>query len=278
MSNIIIRILGTAAGGGLPQLNCFCENCRLARNNEIPRRTQDSLAISVNNGKSWNIINVSSDIRDQINNLNIKANCNRQKIIDRVFLTDAHLDHTLGLLLLRECKEFDIHCENNVKNELKPILNMLEKYSKLTFKTLNYQFNNCKIEKVYVKGKPPPFSINRNNQQLGDNVALKIINIDNNKYIFYCPCILEISDNVRNIILNSVITLIDGTVYNDKEMVEMNGKTGKDMGHISNEEIISDSVLFNKILFTHINNSNPICRDPNLVYNKIAEELTEIII
>ena len=59
------RILGAAAGGGLPQWNCGCENCRLARAGEIPAQTQSSLAVSAN-GTDWAILNASPDIRAQL--------------------------------------------------------------------------------------------------------------------------------------------------------------------------------------------------------------------
>ena len=43
-----IEILGSSAGGGLPQFNCNCHNCKGYREGKptIKRRTQSSITIS----------------------------------------------------------------------------------------------------------------------------------------------------------------------------------------------------------------------------------------
>ena len=59
------RILGAAAGGGLPQWNCGCPNCNLARAGPIPSQTQSSLAVT-GDGTNWAALNASPDIRLQL--------------------------------------------------------------------------------------------------------------------------------------------------------------------------------------------------------------------
>ena len=281
--SIVIKVLGSGAGGGLPQWNCFCENCVCARNCKILSRSQSSIAISVNNGKSWNIINVSPDIRYQLNLLfkDYSTFEKRPKLIDRIFLTDAQIDHTIGLFSLRESKELNILCEDNVKNEIKYITDRLNSYLTIKYNDLETEFENCKIEKIYVKCKPPPFSDNRENTIEGDTVALKIINTNNKKYLFYCPGISEITKKIKNIILNSEMTFIDGTIYNNEETLEYNNKTGLMMGHISNIDILNyfkEYDVKNKIKFIHINNTNPINYNSQLVYNKICYDNETYII
>ena len=51
-----IRILGSSAGGGLPQWNCGCNNCKNCRNGEIQERTQSSIAVTIDN-KKWILLN-----------------------------------------------------------------------------------------------------------------------------------------------------------------------------------------------------------------------------
>ena len=43
-----IEVLGSSAGGGLPQFNCNCDNCKGYREGKttIKRRTQSSITIS----------------------------------------------------------------------------------------------------------------------------------------------------------------------------------------------------------------------------------------
>ena len=61
-----VVVLGAAAGGGVPQWNCGCRICRLART-EHPelQSTQASIAISAD-GDHWFLVNASPDLRQQI--------------------------------------------------------------------------------------------------------------------------------------------------------------------------------------------------------------------
>jgi len=62
-----VRVLGSAAGGGFPQWNCGCANCRLARaaDGRARPRTQESVAVSAR-GDEWFLLNASPEIRAQI--------------------------------------------------------------------------------------------------------------------------------------------------------------------------------------------------------------------
>ena len=98
-----VRVLGSAAGGGFPQWNCRCETCEAARAGERARpRTQSSLAIRGDDGP-WFLVNASPDLREQLESLGAEgADGVRAAPIAGVLLTDAEIDHTAGLLLLRE--------------------------------------------------------------------------------------------------------------------------------------------------------------------------------
>ena len=53
-----IRVLGSGAGGGFPQWNCNCENCKGLRQHNIKSsaRTQSSITVS-SNGEDWILFN-----------------------------------------------------------------------------------------------------------------------------------------------------------------------------------------------------------------------------
>src|SRR5436189_916610 len=104
---IRIHILGSAAGGGLPQWNCACANCEAARAGKIAPQTQSSIAISSESEdkRQWFLINASPDLPCQIENtpqLQPRRDSPRNTPISAVFLTNADIDHALGLLLLRQ--------------------------------------------------------------------------------------------------------------------------------------------------------------------------------
>ena len=145
---------------------------------------------------------------------------------------------------------------------------------------LETSFDYCKIEKIKVKCKPPTYSkqIELSQKHKSNySICLKIINTNTNNYLLYCPSILELDNLIINEIKNSYITLIDGTLYNEKETYELNGKTSKDMGHITNLEVMNNKDILDKILFIHINNSNPILQFGQLVNNKICNDGDEFI-
>jgi len=102
-----ILILGAAAGGGLPQWNCGCENCDLARAGKIPALTQSSIAVSA--GDSWTILNASPDIRYQLQNAPaLHPTGPRSLPLENVMLTNGDIDHVAGLLTLREQQPFNL--------------------------------------------------------------------------------------------------------------------------------------------------------------------------
>src|SRR2546423_1353446 len=98
-----VIILGSAAGGGVPQWNCACPNCSDARHDNRGR-TQSSVAVSAD-GERWILLNASPDLRTQLaahHELWPMGGGQRGSSIAVVILTDGEIDHTLGLLLMRE--------------------------------------------------------------------------------------------------------------------------------------------------------------------------------
>ena len=136
---MVVRLLGSAAGGGVPQWNCRCRQCAAARAGLIEKRTQCSVAVSAD-GRRWFLINASPDLRLQLlcfkpisdaaatterrppsiseRNAQTPA-CGRETPFEAVLLTDADLDHTLGLFLLRESDSvISIHSSKAVRTAL----------------------------------------------------------------------------------------------------------------------------------------------------------------
>jgi pyrroloquinoline quinone biosynthesis protein B len=99
---MVVRLLGSAAGGGVPQWNCGCRQCAAARSGRIRKRTQCSVAVSVDR-RRWILINASPDLRSQLLCFPVQPSAGRRQTpIELVLVTDADLDHVLGLFLLRE--------------------------------------------------------------------------------------------------------------------------------------------------------------------------------
>src|SRR5580700_11168294 len=135
-----VKILGSAAGGGFPQWNCACVNCRGVRAGTFhgKARTQTQVAIT-EDGRSWFLLGASPDLRAQIEaapELHPRAQSGgespRQSPIAGVVLANADLDQVLGLLLLRELQPLRTHTTASVRRILREdnsIFAMLQRVS-----------------------------------------------------------------------------------------------------------------------------------------------------
>src|SRR5271154_306872 len=111
---MLVRVLGSAAGGGFPQWNCACANCTLVRGGDprVRARTQGSLASTSLRGDvrgekgeegGWNLVNASPDIRVQIEaSPALHPRAARHTPIRSILLTNGDIDHVVGLFSLRE--------------------------------------------------------------------------------------------------------------------------------------------------------------------------------
>ena len=295
-----IRVLGAAAGGGYPQWNCNHPNSRKARNkdpNAIPR-TQSSIALSTDKDR-WFIFNASPDLRQQLwNNPALMPKPEdplRYSPIMGVFLTNADVDHTAGLMNLRESQSFNLYGTQRV-------LNVLENNS--IFRILNPKFVKKKPLKLnepvklqYSNGENSgitviPFAVpgkvalwledESKGSNFGsveeDTIALEVKGLEGKTEFFYIPGCASMPGWLKDRINNSNLVLFDGTLWTDDEMVKekVGIKTGKRMGHISMSG--SDGSLENfknltikRKIFIHINTTNPALLE-NSEERKIANE------
>lgn len=132
---MFIKVLGSAAGGGFPamelQLRQLSGSARW-HHSGCPR-TQSSIIVS-DNGKEWVLCNASPDISQQIANtpeLN-KAGVLRGTHIGGIILTDSQIDHTTGLLSLREGCPHQVWCTPEVHEDLStgfPVFTMLRHWN-----------------------------------------------------------------------------------------------------------------------------------------------------
>src|SRR5438874_8768437 len=116
-----VKILGSAAGGGFPQWNCACPNCRLVRSGKFPGKARSQAQVAVSeDGRSWFLLGASPDLRAQIEatpQLHPRDGVRRSPIAG-VVLTNADIDHVLGLLLLRELQPLCVYATASIRRIL----------------------------------------------------------------------------------------------------------------------------------------------------------------
>jgi len=275
-----IHVLGSGAGGGFPQWNCNCTNCSGLRRGNIhaSARTQSSIAISPNDN-DWVLFNASPDIRAQIESFPAlqPAHHIRDTAIRAILLVDAQIDHTTGLLMLREhTAPWDIYCTQAVQQDLTtgfPIFNILGHFrgvhwhevptDRTAFEILGAE--GLSFTAVPLKSEAPPYSPHRHNTVPGDNIGVRVQDSHTGGTLFYAPGLGAFDEEVLGYMREADCILVDGTLWTDDEMIRagIGEKRGQEMGHLDQSgrggivETLSVLKGPRKILI-HINNTNPI--------------------
>jgi pyrroloquinoline quinone biosynthesis protein B len=270
-----VHILGSAAGGGFPQWNCNCVNCRGLRTGSIraKARTQCSVAVSTD-GLRWSLLNASPDLRAQIFSfpeLRPKGTV-RESPIEAVLLSDAELDHITGLLSLRESQPIRLYCTPQVFDWVfasNPIFSALIQSERFTVmrvedRKVEAVGSGLSFEAISVTGKVPTYVTNPPTNHIGAVVAYKLIDSRANSSLLYVPAIKEIDERVVAAAADCDCLMFDGSFWSDDEM-KLRGtgqRTASSMGHIPvsgpNGSLARLSDLRIKKIYTHINNTNPI--------------------
>jgi pyrroloquinoline quinone biosynthesis protein B len=251
---IRIRILGSAAGGGLPQWNCLCANCAAARKGEIALQTQSSVAVSADDQR-WFLVNASPDLPRQIEStpaLQPQPGSLRNSPIAGVLLTNADLDHTLGLLLLRQQQTpVLVYASDATRSALDWLDLLLHPFGGSTWRTASGDFNSLSNGLAF-----RAIELHKSNAfQLRDEVS--------GRTALVAPVVGELTAELRDAINTSDVILFDGTFWNDDELraVRRDARSAREMNHLP----ISDSSLAllhhspaRRKIYMHINNTNPI--------------------
>ena len=268
-----LRVLGSGAGGGYPQWNCGCPTCAAVRDGSRPARprTQSSIAVSPDHER-WFLVNASPDIRAQIEAAPVlHPGADRHTPIEAVLLTDGEIDHTLGLLLLREGRGVQVHATEATQETLRTgtgVLTTLEHYCPVERRTvvpgvdvelgggLSYRAFDVPTAKRARFG---------GTAEEGRVIGYRFHDTNTGRSAVYLPGVQEVTPAVRAELDDCACLFLDGTTWHDDEMIRLGlaEKTAHDMGHLSigdpggSLELLAGLPVERRI-YIHINNTNPI--------------------
>ena len=283
-----IKVLGSGAGGGFPQWNCNCANCRAVRAGTpgFMARTQSSLAVSAN-GEDWLLLNASPDLRQQISATPELApgsdNGLRASPIKAVALTNGDVDHVAGLLNMREAQPFSLYAAGRVLDALgaNPIFTILQtqlvpRIELRMDETVAVSGAGLDlglaIRAFPVPGKIALYLENANapnfGTSAGDTLGLEIIETETGESFFYIPGCAKLDGPLAERLRGASLVFFDGTLFHENEMIEQGllGKTGSRMGHINVSGEDGSIAAFEPLdvkrkIYVHINNSNPLLNE-----------------
>lgn len=281
-----ILVLGAAAGGGFPQWNCNCENCRRARAGDpaASPRTQSSLALSAN-GERWALLNASPDLRQQIaaNAALHPKDGARHSPIAAAVLTSGDIDHVAGLLTMRESQPFSLYATGRVHAALaaNSIFNALGAAVARRTLALDRAEDLLDREGRLLDLRVTPFAVPGKvalyledpaagpdfGTRPEDTIGLEIGDGSGGR-IYYLPACAGFPPALARRIEGARALFFDGTLWRDDEMTAagLGGKSGRRMGHMSmagegGAIAAFRSLAIGRKIFVHINNTNPVLLD-----------------
>jgi pyrroloquinoline quinone biosynthesis protein B len=277
-----VRVLGSGAGGGFPQWNCACPNCRGLRTGSIRARprTQASIAISAA-GERFVLINASPDIRQQIEAAPRLAPriAPRSTPIEAVLFTNADIDHIAGLLTLRESQPLSLYATDRVQSAVVEDNAMLRAIALMPGQSTWHEIaldrppaeivssggapTGLALEAFAVPGKPPAYRGVAPDPK--DTIALRISEPRSGRALVYAPGVKSLDRALLERLGGGDVLFFDGTCYTDDELSRLGiaQKMSLAMGHMPISGAAGSLEALRPLagvrrIYTHINNTNPI--------------------
>lgn len=217
----------------------------------------------------------------------------RSSPIKAVVVTNADVDHIIGLINLREAQAFSIYGSarvlqtinaNSVFNVLAADLVPRRELALDTPVALEGAGEDLRltVEPFAVPGKialylEDPKAGGDFGSRAGDTIGLEVVDTDTGRSFFYIPGCAEVDAPLADRLKGADLVFFDGTLYTDDEMLKQGllQKTGARMGHISMSGPQGSMAAFKDLdikrkVYVHINNSNPVL-DENSDERKATE-------
>ena len=297
-----IKILGSAAGGGFPQWNCACANCRAVRAAKFQGKARSQAQVAVSgDGKSWFLLGASPDLRSQIEATPAlhPRNGIRQSPIAGAVLASADLDHVLGLLLLRELQPLRVFGTGSVLRILREdnsffgMLNRIPKQVEWSEMLLggpqrltsaSGEDSGLTCTPVSLGTRYPAYVKAARVQELEpEDAVLGLVIEVNGKRLAYMSAVGKIDEKLLQLLDSVDVLLFDGTFWSEDELirVESGGATAQQMGHIPVGGIDGSLWLLAHLktprkIFIHINNTNPMLDESGAEYRAVRDAGWEV--
>lgn len=287
---IQVRILGTAAGGGLPQWNCRCRYCEATRRGLLEPRLQASLAVSPG-GDDWYLVNATPDVTTQMLHAAqlYPRRGTRHTPVQGILLTDAEFDHTLGLLHLREGQSWTLFATEGALASLEEgfdVLPSLQRYADIevarvdldTPRTLG-EGDACVRVRWLETGRDAPLYTGKAEPVPGAVTALVLEDARSGGSLVYAPGVGAIGETLAEACRRADVVLFDGTFWTGDELIPVSGsrRDAHDMGHLPMDGEAGSARFLAELSagtkrYVHINNTNPVL-DPTSWQRQRLREL-----
>ena len=268
-----IHVLGSSAGGGLPQWNCGGEYSVRARagDSSVPPRSQPSIAVSAD-GVRWSILNASPDIRDQLarfRGLHPRPGT-RDIPLDTIVLSNADLDHTLGLLVMRESLPYRVVSTRWVRDAILDhnaawrLMEAAWGVAKLDEPFALDREGRLEAKLFPVSGKVPPYLQGLVPNHAESTAGVRITDHESGRRLVYAAGIKSYDSATLAELEAADCRFVDGTFFTANELLAMRpgAVDAHAMGHLPISGKESSLPVLAKLpgrsLYIHMNNTNPV--------------------
>jgi pyrroloquinoline quinone biosynthesis protein B len=280
-----VRVLGSAAGGGFPQWNCGCPNCRGVRESTLRAqpRTQESVAVSAD-GTDWLVLNCSPEIRQQVESFpGLHPRGPRDSPMAAILLTNGDLDHCLGLLSLRESHPLVVYATEQVRRGFvgdNVLYRTLERFpGQVTWRLLKLGDEadvvgpdgrplGLTVAALPVPGKAPIHLEHLAAPGPEDNIGVRVRERATGRVLAYCSAAAAVTDEMQRALDGADAVFFDGTFWSSDELpaLGLGAKRAEDMAHLpiggaGGSLARLSGVRAGRRVYIHINNTNPILRE-----------------
>ena len=194
----------------------------------------------------------------------------RNTPIAGVFLTNADVDHTLGLVLMRQQEmPLVVYASSETQAALSWLRLVLDPFGGIEWRTTSREFLS-----------------------LSSGIAFRAIELDKSSAfqfrdeisgatVLIAPAVGRVTDELRDAIHNTDVVLFDGTFWNNDELraVRPGAHTAREMNHLPISEGTLDLLRqapARRKIYTHINNTNPILSPDSLERSTVEQAGVEI--
>jgi pyrroloquinoline quinone biosynthesis protein B len=213
----------------------------------VRHRTQSSVAISADE-QNWFLLNASPDLRVQVEAfpaLHPPIGYARGSPIQAVLLTNADLDHTLGVFLLREGEQFPVHATPAVRESLQEGSGMAQTmaaFCGLSWVNPPFEFSpllnrngsdSGLLYRVIPLGGRPPRYTAKTSTARHHVVGYHFLDKRTRGRLLYLPDVPVINDELKSLLNESEALLFDGTFWCEDEMQQrgVGKESASRMGH-----------------------------------------------
>ena len=219
------------------------------------------------NGFDWYLLNASPDVRAQLLAAPELAPGPgmRETPVRGVVLTDAELDHVLGLFQLREAATLDVHATAAVLGALSgplPVRRVVDPYGQgWGWHTMSgpFELKGGLTVRPFPLGDKKPRYVSPATQPSGPTPLAS--DCDGDGWVsglrigdlVYAPCFRQWTESLDEALDGARVALIDGTFLTAGEMPGVSGHLSIDDSsqHLARHPGV-------RFLYTHLNNTNPL--------------------